>query len=55
MRRSSGTSGGRGHIELVKLTTKRIVDKFDSLKNIQISYEESEFEFDLKIKDSEHS
>jgi len=51
MKRGSATSGGQEHIELVKLATKRIVDRFVNLHFIIISYEAREFSFELKIAD----
>ena len=43
--------GGEGHITLVKLTTKRIVDTFPDLRYILISFEEQELRMDIKIRD----
>lgn len=51
MKRGSATSGGDEHIALVKLATKRIVDRFINLHFIIISYEAREFSFELKIAD----
>jgi len=56
MKRGSATSGKEEHVELVKLTVKKIVDTFSNLKNIQIAFEkEDELRFDFKIDDSQHS
>lgn len=51
MKRGSATSGGDEHITLVRLATKRIVDRFMNLHYILISYEAHEFTFELTIKD----
>lgn len=52
MKRGSGTSGKDDHVELVKLATKRIVDCFENLRHILVSYEQQNMNFELKIKDS---
>lgn len=54
MKRGLGTSGKDEHVELVKLATKRIVDTFQNLRYILISYEQHEMEFELKVKEGEH-
>lgn len=53
-KRGLATSGGKEHVELVKLATKRIIDQFQNLRDIQISYEDREFSIDLRLKDSQH-
>ena len=56
MKRGSATSGKEEHISLIKLTTKRIVETFENLKHIQISYEPTdEMNFEVKIEDSEYA
>jgi hypothetical protein len=54
MKRGAGTSGSDEHVELVKLATKRIVDTFQNLRYILISFEQHEMKFDIEIKDALH-
>lgn len=54
MKRGSVTSGGDSHVELVKLATKRVVDSFQNLRYILLSYEQQNFTFDLKVTDGIH-
>jgi hypothetical protein len=54
MKRGAGTSGKDEHVELVKLATKRIVDTFQNLRHILISYEQHEMQFELKVKEGEY-
>ena len=51
MKRSLKTGGGKDHIELVKLATKRIVDEFEDLMDIVINYEPTELRLQIKIDD----
>ena len=49
MKRGLYTSGGKEHIELVKLTSRRIIDTFDDLREIMIDYEPTELRIAIKI------
>jgi len=51
MTRNLDTTGGAEHVALVKLTTKKIIDEFASLRHILISYDEHEVRFDIKIEE----
>ena len=51
MKRGIATSGGKEHIELTKLTSKRIIDNFDDLREIMIDYESTEFKINIKINE----
>lgn len=54
MKRGAGTSGKDEHVELVKLTTKKIVDTFQNLRYIIISYEQQNMKFELQVKTGEY-
>jgi len=53
MKRGSATGGKDEHVELVKLATKRIVDTFQNLRYILLSYEQHNLEFEIKVKEGE--
>lgn len=53
MKRGSATSGSNEHVALVKLATKRIVDRFMNLHNINISYESHAFSFEIRFPEKQ--
>ena len=43
--------GNKGHITLIQLATKRLVDKFaDKIESINISFEEHAFRMEIKVQ-----
>jgi hypothetical protein len=52
LKRGSATSGKEEHVELVKLATKKIVDTFQNLRVIHISYEQFDMQFEISIAES---
>lgn len=49
MKRGLATSGGPGHIALVKLASKKIIETFDDLREIMIDYEPNELRIAIRI------
>lgn len=51
MKRSLQTSGGKGHVRLVKLASKRIIEQFEGLRYMLVSYEKTDLQTELRISD----
>jgi len=55
MKRSLDTSGGEEHVYLVKRAVKRVIDEMAGLRVITISFEDSEFQFEVTIREDRDS
>lgn len=51
MKRGAGTGGKDEHVQLVKLASKKIIDTFQNLRYILVSYEKQELKLQITVRD----